>query len=155
RGLHQSLVRTDRGVADERIDGPELGQAPRDHRLDGRGIRDVAERRHDKRAGFRAFRGHGLELLVIRARVQDEARAFGCESERDRAPDVPAGAGDQRGLALEPHGTLLLWHARGGRLYKLALRSLPSSAGGTIRPWETGRKLLVAGKRRFACSSGI
>src|SRR2546425_551732 len=49
-----------------------------------------------------------LQLFAVDARVEHEVRALGGEGQRDGATDVPAGAGDQRGLALETHPARIL-----------------------------------------------
>src|SRR5437870_2249967 len=66
----------------------------------------VAEHRHRAHAGFTALRSDGLELVAIAARVQHEIGALGRERERDGAPDVAAGARDERGLAIEPQSAI-------------------------------------------------
>src|SRR6267143_2127625 len=84
----------------------ELGEPPPDHRLDGRRVADVRERGDDARSRLAALVGHGLQLVAVDTRVEHEVRALGGERQRDRTADVAAGAGDQRGLALEAHSAL-------------------------------------------------
>src|SRR5207244_7904874 len=94
-------VRPDGRVADEHVDGAELGEPPPDHRLDGRRVADIRERGHDARSRLAALVGHGLQLVAVDARVEHEVRALAGKRQRDRAADVAAGAGDERRLALE------------------------------------------------------
>src|SRR5438477_434977 len=50
-----------------------------------------------------ALGGHRVQLVPVDPRVEHEVGALGGEGQRDGAPDVAAGAGDERGLPLEPH----------------------------------------------------
>ena len=102
RCIGDGLVRSDGRVADEHVDGAELGQAALDHRLAHRGVADVAERGDGADAGLVALRGDRVELPGVDPRVQHEVRAFGRERKGDGAADVAAGAGDERDSSLEP-----------------------------------------------------
>jgi hypothetical protein len=85
----------------------QFGDALPDHRLHRRRIADVTQHGSRAHAGLAALGGDGLELVAVDPRVQHEVGAFGREGERDRAPDVAAGAGDKRGLALQTHSAIV------------------------------------------------
>jgi hypothetical protein len=103
RGLGDRLVRADSGIADQNVDGAELRGPAGDHGLDGGRIRDVGQRADDPHARLAAVGGHRLELVSVHARVEHEVGALGGERERDRPPDVAAGARDEGRLAPQPH----------------------------------------------------
>src|SRR6185436_233714 len=93
-------------------------------------IPDVAQRGDDPDPGLAALGGHGLELLAIGARVQQEVGALGGERERDRATDVATGARDERRSASKAQP--VAFHGS-----SLAGRPLPSMASRPITPAAT------------------
>src|SRR5262249_8371074 len=105
-----------------------------DHRFRHARVCDVAKDRNGAHAGLGALGRHRLELVPVDARIQRKVRALGGERQRDGAPDVAAGAGDQRSLALEPHAGSLLWAgsilvAPGGSNYKPPWSAKQAMAG--------------------------
>ena len=75
------------------------------HRLDRGGIGDVGQH-GTAHASLAALLRDGVQLSAIGARIQHEVGALGGERQGDGAPDIAAGAGDQRGPAVA-------WLARG------------------------------------------
>jgi hypothetical protein len=104
RGLGDRLVRPDRRVAHEDVDGPEDREAVLDHGLDRVRIADVAQHGRHTYPSLAALLGHRLQLVAVGARVQDEIRPLPREGERDRTADVATGPGDEGGAALKSHG---------------------------------------------------
>jgi hypothetical protein len=98
----KGLVRPDRGVVDQDVDAPELGQRLRRHRLNlillGH-IGDDADRLDPE---ILRLAHHAIELLLVGARIDDNVRAFSSQFQHRRAADIAAGAGDQRDLSLKP-----------------------------------------------------
>ncbi len=80
----------DAGVQDEHLDGPELALDLREAAVDRSLVGDV--HRH-RRA---AVEGHGLQVGC------HDTGALRGERLRDRAPDSPPGAGDERDPPVEP-----------------------------------------------------
>ncbi|OLD69197.1 MAG: hypothetical protein AUF63_01185 [Candidatus Rokubacteria bacterium 13_1_20CM_70_15] len=103
RRLGDGLVRPDRRVAHEDVDGSQLGEPLPDHRVHRRGVGDVGEDGDGAHARLPTLGGDALQLVAIRPRVQHEVRTLGRERQRDRPADVAARAGDERGLPPESH----------------------------------------------------
>src|SRR5437867_327990 len=70
---------------------------------DGACVGDVGQQRIELHARLAALSGDRLQLVANDPSVQHEFRALGGEGQRDGAPDVATGPGDERGVALEPH----------------------------------------------------
>src|SRR5204863_394981 len=109
------------GMADEDVDGAELGERAGDHRVDRGGVGDVGQRADNPNARLAARPRHRVELVAVGARVEDEVGAFRGERERDGAADVAAGAGDERGLALELHSSSMTVLGPCGRCVRCSL----------------------------------
>jgi hypothetical protein len=71
------------------------------HQLHGGRIRDVGEHRKRVRTERAHLRGDRIDGGLIAMAVHHDVRAKPREGERDRAADVLAGTGDERGAASE------------------------------------------------------
>src|SRR5207247_11126852 len=103
RRVGERRVRSDGGITDEDVDAAELGQSLAHHGFDGAGVGDVGQHRNDLHARLPALGGDRLQLIAVDPSVQHEVCALGREGQRNGAPAVATGPGDERGLALEPH----------------------------------------------------
>ena len=89
------------GVVDDDIETLEAFSDRRDHRIHLGPLRYVGRNQQGVAAARRDLVHDGLAFVTARAHVHGHFRAGVGERQRDGAPDIAAGAGDQRDLAFE------------------------------------------------------
>ena len=101
RHLVERLLPPQRRIVDETVDAAEALGRRRRHFLHGDRIGDIADAGDGLAASVFDRAHHGVGLRAIGSRIDDDRRAAGCQFERDRAPDVAPGAGDDGDAAGE------------------------------------------------------
>ena len=99
--LGERLVRPDRGVVDQDVDAPELGQRPRHHRLDLILLGDVGDNGERLDPELPGLARDGVGLGLVAAGVDDDVRAFAGQLQHRRTADIAPRPGDQRDLPIE------------------------------------------------------
>ena len=99
--VEDALVRAGGGVAHVDVDRGEAPQRLADERVHRVRVADIAERHEGVRSERAGLVRHRLGLGAVAARVDDDVCATSRELDEDGAAEVAAGAGDERGLALE------------------------------------------------------
>ena len=99
--VEDALVRAGGGVAHVDVDRGEAPQRLADERVHRVRVAGVAERHEGVRSECAGLLRHRLGLGAVAARVDDDVCATSRELDEDGAAEVAAGAGDERGLALE------------------------------------------------------
>src|SRR5262245_12093184 len=97
----ERLVRPDRSIVDQDVNPAELGQRPGGPRLDLGLFADVGEYRDRFDTKIADLTRDGLSLLLIRARVDHDMRAFAGELQHGRSTDIAPRSGDQSHLPFE------------------------------------------------------
>ena len=125
-------LQADRRVVDDDVQAAEALRDRRDHRVDLGALGHVGERQQRLAAASEDLVDHGLALLPAGAHVDRDLRARVGQRQRDGAPDVAAGTGDQRDPTLQRcgvHGHLLA--------DRLAAQRVQRHAGAVRRPRRT------------------